>query len=513
MIKEFSFPILCLLLTAASISGGVVEKYSNRITEDQSSENVIDNKKEVDDFIESLTYNPDQVLAYRGESREIARKDGSRDGMKFIVVSREHKSITNGKADIGVISSVQHKTFPGSILQANHHLIDNSPNVVALTREPLMYTVDLPGMTEDGSFTIVPSYSNYRAKLNEVLNKWFEDYEPNHDVVALFQSDHSLVYSLDQLRVKFGMEVKSVEADLAIDFDAVNRQEKSIMIMRFRQVFYTVSVESPSRPSELFDESVGRSQLAKKINNNNPPVMVDSVSYGRVIYVKIETTSTNSEAKANLEASVNQMKTAQGKVSGGMEKLKKLDNLQMHVYVTGGGAENHIELIRTSEISEIKDIVAKYGKFNRKNLGFPLTYACQFVKDNRRAVVRGTADYTETNREEHGAGIIRLSMKGWYVGQFHVTWDQVSYDAYGNKRVSRQAWPKNHEDLTRGFTEELYLSGDTENLRISARVCTFLAWEWWRTVFDRSEIPLIGFREFEIGGTSLDADYTITPRI
>ena len=105
----------------------------------------------IDDYIRSMSFDPNQVLVYNGSDLiEGVPKIGYPDkNNNFIVLTREKMSISEGKGKIGVVSANVHRTFPGSLLLANSHLLDNKPTTVTIGRAPLEYTVDLPGLTED----------------------------------------------------------------------------------------------------------------------------------------------------------------------------------------------------------------------------------------------------------------------------------------------------------------------------------------------------------------------------
>ncbi|TVW49029.1 alveolysin, partial [Streptococcus pneumoniae] len=41
------------------------------------------------------------------------------------------------------------------------------------------------------------------------------------------------------------------------------------------------------------------------------------------------------------------------------------------------------------------------------------------------------------------------------------------------------------------------------NLSVKIRECTGLAWEWWRTVYEKTDLPLVRKRTISIWGTTL----------
>ncbi|XP_054272709.1 tetanolysin-like [Macrosteles quadrilineatus] len=467
---------------------------------------------EIDSYIYGMNYSRDQVLAYKGESKTSVpvQTEGKMDANhNFIVITREKKTAQNGMSDIGVVTANEHRTYPGSLLLANQRLIDNSPDVLSLPRAPLTYTVNLPGLTTDGHFTIDPTFAQYQSTKENTLKTWFEKHPNDQSVVANFHSDYTFAYSQEYLRVKFGLEFKNTQVESSIDFSAMQKQEKLIMVHKFKQVFYTVSVEHSHKPSDLFAPSVTLDALKQKTDINNPPVIVDSVSYGRTIYVKLETSSTDREAKATLATKATNFDL---KADAEAEIKSKLKNLNMQVFVIGGSSE-HIQLINAKTFKEVNDVLVKYAKFSRDNLGYPISYSAQFIKDNSRAIVQMSTDYIETTSTIHSKGIIKIVHKGGFVMQWAVKWKEVSYDSNGAKVSKVVEWEKNWQDLTAPFEQDIELPGNAEDISVFAREATGVNWDWWRTIFDKKGIPLIDKRTFTAWGTTLHPESSVSPSV
>ncbi|XP_054271648.1 tetanolysin-like [Macrosteles quadrilineatus] len=465
---------------------------------------------DVDSYIYGMSYSRDQILASHGETKTsvpvqtVGKVDGNKN---FIVITREKKSAQSGTSDIGVVSANEHRTYPGSLLLANQRLMDNNPDVLAAARAPLTYTVNLPGLTTDGHFSIDPTFANYQSSKEKTLKAWFDKYSKDHNVVANFQNDFTFAYSQEYLRVKFGMEFKNTQVEASIDFSAMQNQEKLIMIHKFKQIYYTVSVEPQKKPSDLFASSVTAAELKQKTNSSSPPVIVDSVAYGRTIYVKLETSSTDKEAKATLATKASNFDI---KAEAETEIKSKLKDLKMQVFVLGGSTE-HIELINAQTFKDVNNVLVKYAKFSKDNLGFPISYSANFIKDNSRAVVQMSTDYIETTRTVNSKGVLRIAHKGGFVMQWAITWKEVNYDKNGNKVSTEVSWDKNWKSLTAPFSQDIELPGNAQDINVFAREATGLAWEWWRTVIDKKGIPLVGERTITVWGTTLHPEHSISP--
>lgn len=154
--------------------------------------------------------------------------------------------------------------------------------------------------------------------------------------------------------------------------------------------------------------------------------------------------------------------------------------------------------------------IKESAEFTRENPGYPISYSTEFVKDNSRAIVQGTAEYTETTREVLSSGELVLEHKGAYVAQFNVTWKERSYDEEGNEQSEEHAWPDNGKDLTSYWSTTIQLPGNAYDINVFIRGCTGLAWDWWRTTFSKQSMPLVPRRKISIYGSTLNQLYELS---
>ncbi|NFN78587.1 alveolysin [Clostridium botulinum] len=465
---------------------------------------------DIDKNIYGLSYNPDKILSSKGESIDsFVPAEGFDTPNKYIVVKREKKSISDSTADISIIDSINDRTYPGAIQLANRNLVENKPDIISCKRKPITISVDLPGMSDDGSKVVnSPTYSTINASINSLLDTWNTKYSSKYTIPTRMSYTDAMVYSKSQLSTMFGCNLKILDKALNIDFNSIFKGEKQTMVVAYKQIFYTVSVDAPEKPSDVFGDNVSFEELALKgVNNEKPPAYVSNVAYGRTIYVKLETTSKSANVKAAFKALISNQD-----ISGNTEYEDILDQSSFTATVLGGGAEEHNKVI-TKDFNEIRNIIQNNSVYSPKNPGYPISYTSTFLKDNRIATVNNKTDYIETTATEYTNGKIVLDHSGAYVAQFEVTWDEVSYDKDGNEIIEHKAWSGNDRDKTAHFNTEIYLKGNTRNICVKAWECTGLAWEWWRQVIDAQNIPLVKERTFSIWGTTLYPKKSVEPEI
>ncbi|WP_374118910.1 thiol-activated cytolysin family protein [Clostridium sp. OS1-26] len=455
---------------------------------------------DIDTGIANLNYNKNEVLAVNGDNIEsFVPKEGLNSDGKFIVVERNKKSLTTSPVDISIIDSMTDRTYPGALQLANDSFADNQPSVLVCKRKPLNISIDLPGMKKENTITVQnPTYGNVSGAVDELVSTWNEKYSSTHTLPARTQYSESMVHSKSQIASALNVNAKVLDNSLGIDFNAISNGEKKVMVAAYKQIFYTVSAELPNNPSDLFDDSVTFEELTRKgVSNSAPPVMVSNVAYGRTIYVKLETTSKSKDVQAAFEALIKN-----NDVKSSAQYKDILDESSFTAVVLGGDSKEHNKII-TKDFDEIRNVIKDNAEFSSKNPGYPISYTSVFLKDNSVAAVHNKTDYIETTSTEYSKGKILLDHYGAYVAQFEVSWDEFSYDENGKEILSHKTWSGNYQDKTAHYSTVIPLPPNSKNIRIMARECTGLAWEWWRTIIDEYNVPLSKEIKVSIGGTTL----------
>jgi len=469
-------------------------------TSKTSSASEKSNSIDIDNGIANLNYDRNEVLAVNGDSVEsFVPREGLNSNGKFIVVERNKKSLTTSPVDISIIDSMSDRTYPGALQLANDAFVENQPNILMCKRKPLNISIDLPGMRKENTKTVEnPTYANVSGAVDDLVSTWSEKYSTTHTLPARTQYAESMVYSKSQLASSLNVSAKVIDNSLGIDFNAIANGEKKVMVAAYKQIFYTVNAQLPDNPSDLFDDSVTFKDLTRKgVSNAAPPVMVSNVAYGRTIYVKLETTSKSKDVQSAFKAL---LKNNSVEASGQYKDI--FEESSFTAVVLGGDAKEHNKVV-TKDFDEIRNVIKDNAEFSLKNPGYPISYTSVFLKDNSIASVNNRTDYIETTSTEYSKAKINLDHTGAYVAQFEVSWDEFSYDENGQEVLEHKMWDGSWEDKTAHYSTTIPLPANAKNIRIYARECTGLAWEWWRTIIDEYNVPLTNEINVSIGGTTL----------
>lgn len=489
--------LACLVVSLCTINYSFI---TSAETQTGNSVDATKNPSGIDTGIANLKYDNQEVLAVNGDKVEsFVPKESINSNGKFVVVEREKKSLTTSPIDISIIDSVANRTYPGAVQLANKAFADNQPSLLVAKRKPLNISIDLPGMRKENTITVQnPIYGNVSGAVDDLVSTWNEKYSTTHTLPARMQYTESMVYSKSQIASVLNVNAKVLDNSLGIDFNAVASGEKKVMVAAYKQIFYTVSAELPNNPSDLFDNSVTFDELTRKgVSNTAPPVMVSNVAYGRTIYVKLETTSKSKDVQAAFKALI---KNNSVETSGQYKDI--FEDSTFTAVVLGGDSKEHNKVV-TKDFDEIRNIIKDNAELSLKNPAYPISYTSTFLKDNATAAVHNNTDYIETKTTEYSSAKMTLDHSGAYVAQFDVSWDEFSYDQNGKEVLTHKTWEGSGRNKTAHFSTVIPLPPNSKNVKVVARECTGLAWEWWRTIIDEQNVPLTKEIKVSIGGTTL----------
>ena len=457
---------------------------------------------ELNNYLFGLNYDKLNILTRKGEALEnYTNTSTKQQGNEFVVVEKVKKNLSNGSADVAINGNGD--IFLGALFKANQDLLENKPQQISLDRSKGRISVDLPGMVGGDSYVDAnPTVSGMQEGVNTLLNRWHEKYAAKNPAPARMQYESTSAYSMNQLKAKFGSDFEKVGVNLKIDFEAVNKGEKQIEVVDFKQIYYTANFDAPKNPSDVFAPGVTVDQLkARGIDEKTPPVYVSSVSYGRQMYVKFETTSKSTELKAAINAVIKGVP-----IKPESEWARVLKDTTVTVSIVGGNADGAARVV-TGTVEDLKKLIQEGATFSTQNPAVPISYKTAFLKDNQVATIQSNTDYIETKVTSYKNGYLNLHHKGAYIARYYVYWDEVTYDKDGIESIRSRQWEDNGKNRTAGFQTELQFRGNVRNIRVKIQEKTGLVWEPWRTVYNRTDLPLVQKRTIINSGTTLRPKY------
>lgn len=477
---------------------------------EQEMVNRSENAKEINEKIRGMSYRPEEILVFNGESvSSFVPRSGKMEADKFVVVTKTRHDVS-GKYDIAVPNASKDITYPGALLLANQKLVEGTPDPLVVKRRPMRITIDLPGLTEDNSVLIEKNnHSGVTKGVNELLENWLEKKSGHYKIASNMQYKKGILYDEKSMQLKFGCDVEYMQNKLGIDFSSITEQESSAYLIQFKQIYYTVSAELPEAPADVMADEVSWEELRQKTDSQNPPCYVQNVQYGREIYLLLTSDMSSSELEAHMDANV-KLSDGNVHVNGDAESRNKNKKIDCTMIALGGkpimvnGSMEDDKIIR-----QLNELICENVELSAENPAFPISYTVAFLKDNRVAAIQGKTEYITSKFTEYSSGILNLKHTGAYVARFHVSWEEFTYDENGEEVVSRHDWQDNGHQITAPYSTSISLPANARKIHIKAEGATGLLWEKWRTSIDQT-FPLISKRTVSISGTTLSQNADVS---
>jgi len=396
--------ILCLI--------GLLSFCISCSTDDSEDGNTSPDGNNINEYILGLNFNHEQLLQTQsipdGESQ---RDEGDPYNDPDVPSSPQQGTVTSCSLtdvdlstnfdDVAILRPTADVIYPGALVLADNNLWRGAPTPLALNRAPVTLRVDLPGIGSNGNMEVEdPNFATVDAALDDAL-EWWND---NAYVDGYRNGSNSIykaatAYSSRQLAIDVGLTMEwatggAMEAQLGFETNS----ERRVASLVYKQEFYRVNMNTPMSPAAVFGSGASLTQVQNLINSDAPPAYVSSVSYGRIIMLRME--STNMDTSINLDA-VLKYASGVGQGTGTINSTfeEVLQESTIDLITIGGNAEVAASAIDLANIEEghgsINHIIEGENAFySRNNPGVPIAYTIRLLQDNTLAKMGYTSEYT-----------------------------------------------------------------------------------------------------------------------
>jgi thiol-activated cytolysin len=440
----------------------------------------------IERYIAGLNYDPRVLLSVvpEGTTSAVPVKDRQPMSNGVIICTKIQHKLNKNLDAVAILSPTAGVVYPGALVRADQNLSEGHPTPIALPRGPATLSVDLPGLVNPGE-TLLPNNSEIQKFVNAKLEEWNKQAGSEGYINAarsFLQTTQA--YSSQQVALDLGFSSKWASGNASAQISTSSTTETSVVVAYYQQVFYTIAMDTPTTPASVFGGGVDLEQAQRAFSEQNPPAYVRSVDYGRLLMVKMETSSvdTTVNLKGAFEQATQGGVTAGGKLEATYKDI--ISNASFTALAIGGGAETPVQIFSGGSeagLQGLKDYIAKDARYRRDNPGLPVAYTVAFLKDNEFARMGFTTDYTETQCVRYPNAFVKFAHAGAYVAKFQVTW--VEADSQGNYTQNKD-WESGNQ--TAGYTHQVDLPGDAQGVRLHAWAATGLVWDPWGEILNVS---------------------------
>ncbi|SEJ09982.1 Thiol-activated cytolysin [Cyclobacterium xiamenense] len=341
--------------------------------------------------------------------------------------------------EVAILRPTNGIIYPGALVIADRATLGGLPTPAGIDRAPMSLRIDLPGMGENGSLRIdKPSNSLVQTKIDEALEWWNENaYQEGYVNAANSSYIARTAHSSKQVSMELGLNVEWARGDVETQFNFQSSTTQRVAMMSFKQVFYSVTMDAPNNPGDVFGPEASIEEIEQKFGAETPPAYVQSVNYGRIILFRM--TTTESATDAQLEGAMNYA-TGLTSVDGQVEAKYKaiLNKSSITVVTIGGNASVASEAVNARNFADLNYIITgENAVYSRNNPGVPISYKLHYLKDNTTAKLGYTTEYDVENCDVklHPAQNIRVSNNAGTIAAPNVRYS-ITYRTYGRSGQS-----------------------------------------------------------------------------
>ena len=288
--------------------------------------------------------------------------------------------VVQGNLDFPLYDPNVSVVYPGSLLQGAS-LNAATPDVIAVRRGAGTVSIDIV----NGSYSVAVQIPEIKkSAVSQALN----DIIANNNTVmpARFTLKHDVVKSQDEVALGLGVNADAFGVTAAANLSFVNKANTNHYLVSLKQTFYTMSFDIPYNYNDLFHSTVKPMDLAKYTGPGNPACYISDVTYGRVFYMLIESTSSSNEISAAISASY-----SNDSASFNASYLSSLENLNVKVMSFGGEVLNTFSTIDSSDLYTLTSML---GQSANIQTGVPLSYVVRTVYNNKLVKNKIDMEYT-----------------------------------------------------------------------------------------------------------------------
>jgi hypothetical protein len=285
----------------------------------------------------------------------------------------DYYSVAAGYDEQIVLNPQTDVIYPGALIKGES-ILDGSYVPISAKRRPITISTSLTGGAKVFIEVNEPRLSSIRTAINSLMNQNY-DVPPANMGFSIEQA-----YSETQLKLSLRASYSGV-VDVSGGFDFSNKKIKTRLVAKFIQNYYTIDMDLPASPADLFEGSP-----AAAVFGTYMPMYISSVTYGRMALFTIESELSESEVRSYLQgayASINASASADFNTLSASSTMK--------VYVLGGsGADAGMTV---DGFDAFKAYIKSGGNFSKESPGAPVSYKLRYISDNTIGRIVFAASY------------------------------------------------------------------------------------------------------------------------
>lgn len=339
------------------------------------------------------SFNEERIESILSQEKTTIDEDNGDGTTSRFVCNTETVDLKDGTGRFNLFETNAEVVFPGNLLQGKT-LAEPTPSPIVVERAGGTISMNINNGNLQSAVTVDQvKRSTIQEAINQIINTSGEEAPAN------FTVDIEQVESEEHLAVELGINIRAFRANVSSSFEFSSEKEFNRTLVKLDQSMYTISFDLPTDIGQIFDESVTPEDLEVFVQPDNPATFVSSVTFGRIFYMLIESTSSRQEMNSSINASFSGL-AVQGSAGLDINSVSSLQDLKIKVIAYGGPASTSFELIGETNIQDIADAL---GQSSDLRFALPISYVVRSVERPDQIVGADlTTQFDRTTCEEKG---------------------------------------------------------------------------------------------------------------
>lgn len=396
----------------------------------------------------------------------------SGDGQNRVEQFEEKRHLTKTLEKFVAFNPNADALYPCSLVQGKS-LPDGILSPIKTERTPATITItDFISSSPGASYSRQisnPSLDTVTLATSQILGQTLQTDQP-----AKLSYSETAMSSVEEGFLKLGASYKWLSGSVAGSFNTAAETSKTSLMVRFVQSYYTVTCSPPSSPDSYFSKKSRLADLRNYIGAGNPPAYISSLTYGRELWMLIQSSHDSSEVKASLSAAFNFGATG-GTADLSTEQKKVLNESSIQTLILGGNGPAAIQALRGDSAKDIKDYLLSGANFSRTSPGVIISYTARYLVDNDVARVSSATDYViHTTKANPVAVVVNAARVTWRTTGDDKDWDtQPRVDVFDTNgrlvaHIDCCSGDRNGDHWTNGRVETRNMSMVVSPLQLTA---------------------------------------------
>jgi hypothetical protein len=378
-----------------------------------------------------VTETEDSRIGDRSGGASFLSDSDPRYNPSAVCVATEYTLAKNPR-EIITLSPDQGILVPGVLVQGKSHVVGTLNQLRIDERAPIDLVIDDASATAPSRTVEVPNLGTLQTGVNSLIqDAETSGFEGSSSVVF----DKVTSYSREQAAMGLNFSARYLGASAQGQLQSRTSGSETTVTASFVQRAFTITADAPPFIDEWFTGDLTQDRLNRYIDTgqmgpDNPPLYVQSVTYGRIVMVNFTSTESRERIEGFFEAGYSN-KVGDLSVEVRAEYERMIRDASISVVSLGGPAEGGFQFAKEVLSPNDPNSIGLEGFFAQDvplTAFVPISYVLADMRTDEVAFVGETSEHEVLECGSRAESDFESSMEGWEGVDIRFGWPELMDD-------------------------------------------------------------------------------------